>query len=417
MLVIGCLSATMLVCGALAAEVARARRALRNTAAQTLRDYAGYAGRVVGMELFRQAQQTRDALFAHILSERTGEPVSLHEFARGAADVFAADYEPDPYRGYLRVDLETLGWQGAGSLRDSVFARAWVDTLDEIRRSPRLPWSSGVLLHTGPQATLSGSYAIVRDRRTAHLIAYLVVQDRALSFRHMAATVMRETPLLPLSFASSEWNIDAAPGVRAVLSTNSLLGVRIRDAAGRELYRSPRWFRSPYDVSYAVQSGPGRFSIQTVLRPGLEHQLVPASLDGSSWLVYGGVAFLGVSLLTVSFVAFWGEMQRREAERVRGLEHLVTGLRHELNNALASVLLEAQLLESSPDVAPSVRESASAIAEQSERMRDVIRRLDHVDRLPVVDYFNGRSMVDLTATSSHPVPVTPPPPDGTPRAA
>lgn len=423
MLVVACLAATALVCGELAVQVASARRALRKSATQTLHEYEGYVGRMVGTELFRRAQQTRDSLFAHVAADRRDGAVTLDEFVRAAAVMFARDgYAADPRRGYLRMDLETRTWEGAGALRDSARALPWVDTIGRMRRSPRLLPATGVLVRSDSDATLSAWFAVVRDQRTGHLLAYAVVHDRAVPFHHVLDAVVRESPLLPPSLTGSAWNIDAPSAERLRVANDSLLAIRVVSATGRELYRSPRWFQGAHQASYTFQTGPGGFRIETALRPGLERELVPAVLEDSSWTIYAGLALLGASLLTISLVAFWGEMQHREAARVRGLQHLVTGLRHELNNALATVLLEAQLLETASDVAPAVRDSASVIAEQAERMRDVIRRLDNVDCLPVVDYVAGTSMVDLTATLSHPVPTAAGTgagerPDNEPRAA
>ncbi len=108
------------------------------------------------------------------------------------------------------------------------------------------------------------------------------------------------------------------------------------------------------------------------------------------------VASFGASLLAASLVAFWTDVKQRESERVRAMRDLTTGLSHELNNALASILLEAQLLAESPSVSDDVRVTGATIAEQSERMCEALRRLDHVEQLPVVNYLKDRLMVDLS---------------------
>ena len=124
--------------------------------------------------------------------------------------------------------------------------------------------------------------------------------------------------------------------------------------------------------------------------------------------LYIGFGLVGCFLLAVSLIAFWGEMSHQTSERARSMQQLTTGLRHELNNALASVMLEAQMLAASDEASTDARYAGAAIAEQSERMRNVLRRLDNVDRLPVVSYFEGRSMVDLAETR---------PPEETARAS
>lgn len=119
--------------------------------------------------------------------------------------------------------------------------------------------------------------------------------------------------------------------------------------------------------------------------------------------LYLAVAGFGAFLLTVSLVAFWGDVQRRESERARAMRDLSTGLRHELNNSLASILLEAQLLAEAPAAPDDACTTGAVIAEQAERMCEVLRRLDHVEQLPVVSYLKERSMVDFAHIAQRPL--------------
>lgn len=405
-LVIACLVGTMGVCVVLAGEVREARAALRATAAQTLHDYAGYVGRVIGTEIFRRDQGLRDELFAPVMHATAGPPIAIDGFARHADSVFTSQHNgPDPLRGYLRLDIVGETWTAAGGLTDSMLARRVVDTIEALRRSPQVVPTSGLIVFSQGKQTMSTSYMVVNDSIAQRLYAYVISQTRSAAFQQVVGQTIASTPLLPPSFAGSQWNVDAP--VAPHIPNDSLVGVRIVGSDGRLLYASAHWFESPYHGSYEFQTGPGGFTIETVLRPGLEQRLMPASIEKASRTLYVGFALLGAFLLTVSFVAFWGEMRQREAQRARAIRQLTTGLRHELNNALASVLLEAQLLETSGEHADEVRESAGAIAEQAQRMRDVLRRLDHVEHLPVVDYIEGQSMVDLASTSSWSAPVAP----------
>lgn len=416
-LVIACLVGTMGVCAVLAGEVREARAALRATAAQTLHDYAGYVGRVIGTEIFRRAQGLREELFAPVMHATAGPPIAIAGFAHHADSVFMSQHNaPDPLRGYLRLDIVGETWTAAGALTDSVLARRVVDTIEALRRSPQVVPTSGIIVFSQGKQTMSTSYMVVNDSTAPRLYAYVISQTRSAVFQQVVGETIASTPLLPPSFAGSQWNVDAP--VAPHIPNDSLVGVRIVGSDGRLLYTSARWFESPYHGSYEFQTGPGGFTIETVLRPGLEQRLMPASIEKASRTLYVGFALLGAFLLTVSFVAFWGEMRQREAQRAQAIRQLTTGLRHELNNALASVLLEAQLLETSGEHAAEVRESAGAIAEQAQRMRDVLRRLDHVEHLPVVDYIEGQSMVDLASTSSWAAPTAPKgKPGGKPHAA
>lgn len=388
------------VCTVLASEVSDARAALRATAERTLHDYAGYVGRVIGTELFRAAQAERDELFAPITRATDGPPIDVGEFARRGDSLFAS-MRPgrDPLRGYERLDLSVARWTARGALTDSVLGALVADTMLAMRRSPQVFPMAGVMLVSARSRPMSLYYRIANDRLTNKRYVYVVSQSRSAVFDQMVGQTIATVPLLPPSFAGSRWDVDAA--VKPRLPNDSLVGVRIVGVDGSVLFRSSNWFDSPYQSAYQFQTGPGGFTIETSLRPGLEQRLLPATIEQASRTLYVSMALLGVFLLTVSFIAFWGEMRQREAYRSRALRQLTTGLRHELNNALASVLLEAQLLEKSADADGQTRESAGAIAEQAQRMRDVLRRLDHVDHLPVVDYVDGQSMLDLAATATH----------------
>lgn len=399
------------VCVVLANEVRGARAALRATAAQTLHDYSGYVGRVIGTELFRAAQTERDELFAPVARATNGPPIDVAEFAKHGDSLFASMHHvPDPMRGYQRLDLTKLRWTTRGALRDTVLGTVVADTMLAMRRSPQVFPSMGVMVVTIDSRPVSLYYRIANDSVAHRLYAYVVSQSRSAVFEQMVAQTIASVPLLPPSFTGSRWDVDAP--VKPRLSNDSLVGVRIVGVDGTVLYHSSNWFDSPYHEAYQFQTGPGGFTIETSLRPGLEQRLVPASIEQASRTLYIAMALLGAFLTIVSFVAFWGEMRQREANRSRALRQLTTGLRHELNNALASVLLEAQLLETTGDASGQVRESAGAIAEQAQRMRDVLRRLDHVDHLPVVDYIEGQSMLDLAVTATHRTVPTPPKPSG-----
>lgn len=407
-LVVACLVGTMGVCILLAGQVRDARSALRATAAQTLQDYTGYVGRVIGTELFRAAQTERDELFAPVARASSGPPIGVVGFAHHADSLFESlHYHPDRYRGYERLDLTTLEWTTHGALADSALARLVTDTMLAMRRSPQVFPSTGVMLISIDSHPVSLYYRIANDSVARHLYAYIVTQARSAVFDQIVGQTIATVPLLPPSFTGSRWNVDAT--ARPQISNDSLVGVRIVGIDGTVLYRSSNWFDGKYHASYQFETGPGGFTIATSLRPGLEARLVPASIERASRRLYWAITLLGAFLITVSFVAFWGEMRQREAQRARSLRQLTTALRHELNNALASVLLEAQLLETTADADGQVRESAGAIAEQAQRMRDVLRRLDHVEHLPVIDYIEGQSMFDLATTATFRLPSTPAP--------
>lgn len=400
-LVVACLAGTTVVCAILATEVRQANAALEATTSQTLRDYATAAGRILGTEAIRRSQTFRAQLYGPLMGTVVvdGAAPPLRTFAKRADSLYAAEkYEPDSLRGYIRVDVRRKVWEGLGSMADSsraalvvsrVLARAGVDTV----RTP-------LLMLPGAHEPIITSAAAVADSG-GHQYMYVVVQARATNFRHAMQATMESVPLLPPSFAGSAWNLEGSPAANHI-SNDSLIGVRIIAVDGTVLYVSPHSYPGPYRGQYNFQSGPDGFTIETVLRPSLATALVPAVVRTAGRSLYIGLGLVGCFLLAVSFIAFWGEMSHQTAQRARSMQQLTTGLRHELNNALASVMLESQMLAASDDASPDARYAGVAIAEQAERMRKVLRRLDNVDRLPVVSYFDGKSMVDLTETRTMP---------------
>jgi len=400
-LVVACLAGTTVVCAILATEVRQANAALEATTSQTLRNYATAAGRILGTEAIRRSETFRSRLYGPLMGTVVvnGTAPPLHTFALRADSLFATEkYEPDSLRGYIRVDVRTRKWEGLLSMADSsraalVVARALARARLDTGRTP-------LLMLPRAREPIIVSAAAVADS-DGHQYMYVVTQARATNFRHVMQATMESVPLLPPSFAGSAWNLDKSAAANNV-SNDSLIGVRISAVDGTVLYVSPHSYDGPYRGQYHFQSGPDGFTIETVLRPSLATALVPAVVRTAGRSLYIGLGLVGCFLLAVSFIAFWGEMSHQTAERARSMQELTTGLRHELNNALASVMLESQMLASSDDASPDARYAGAAIAEQAERMRKVLRRLDNVDRLPVVDYFEGKSMVDLTG--EQPVP-------------
>ncbi len=385
------------MCATLASEVRQANASLHATTSQTLRGYATTAGRVLGTEAIRRSNDFRGRLFGPLMGTVLvdGDAPPLAAFALRADSLYADEhYAADPLRGYLRLDVRTGRWEAAGALSDSVLARTVVDTAFARARSPH---KSGSILFSRSSTPLTVATALVADAN-GHRYMYIVAQSRATNFQHAIRETMETVPLLPPSFTGAVWNMDQQLSAANRNANYAMIGVRIIAADGTLLYASPNWFAGTYTGSYTLQSGPGSFRIQTVLRPDLESRLVPAAVRTAGKFLYVGLVLVGCFLLAVSLIAFRGELSHQMSQRALSMQRLTTGLRHELNNSLASVLLEAQMLAASENASPDSRHAGAAIAEQADRMSKVLRRLENVDRLPVVNYFDGKSMLDLAET-------------------
>ncbi len=393
-LVVACLAGTVIVCAILATEVHEANAALQAASSRTLGDYATAAGRVLGTEAIRRDTEFRTRLFGPLMGTVLvdGTVPPLASFAQRAESLYKdAGYPADPYRGYLRFELKTRKWEGEMAMSDTVRANLVIDAviarLNGVQQSPTLalPGVSGRIIFA--------STAVMGSDGKRY--AYAITQTRASNFKHAMQATMQAVPLLPPSFTGTAWNMNLPASAAGNPANDSLIGVRIIAADGALLYASPHWYGGPYRGSYKFQTGADGFDVETVLRPSLATLLVPAAVRAAGRTVYIGLGLVAFFLLAVSLIAFWGEMSHQTSECARHLEQLTTGLRHELNNALASVMLEAQMLAESDDASPDSRYAGASIAEQAERMRKVLRRLDNVDHLPVVSYFEGKSMLDL----------------------
>lgn len=93
---------------------------------------------------------------------------------------------------------------------------------------------------------------------------------------------------------------------------------------------------------------------------------------------------------------------RLTAARRRALLELSLGLRHEVNNALAGIVLVADLLDA-PDVAAEDRRRwAECVRQQSLRIAGVLRRLEDVEALVTRPYLHGADMIDLSPGAQGP---------------
>ncbi|MDQ3556237.1 MAG: PAS domain-containing protein [Gemmatimonadota bacterium] len=83
--------------------------------------------------------------------------------------------------------------------------------------------------------------------------------------------------------------------------------------------------------------------------------------------------------------------------RHEAVRDLVRALRHEINNPLAVVIGEAQLLrdEALGSLDPALRHSVLAIVEQSTRINDLVRRLSTLEDMPRDSYMNEHGGIDF----------------------
>lgn len=85
-----------------------------------------------------------------------------------------------------------------------------------------------------------------------------------------------------------------------------------------------------------------------------------------------------------------------QAERTRALQELPVGIRHEVNNALAALLENAQVLAETNGLDAVGQEAARAIQTEVLRLAEVTERLQRVEELPRVPYLGSVVMIDVS---------------------
>jgi nitrate/nitrite-specific signal transduction histidine kinase len=94
------------------------------------------------------------------------------------------------------------------------------------------------------------------------------------------------------------------------------------------------------------------------------------------------------------------ETQERlvEAERLAAVAQIHIALRHEINNPLSVLVGAAEILRHCPDDPEVVREWVACLRQATDRIVDVMRRLEGLRRVETTDYVEGITMVDLRRT-------------------
>lgn len=127
--------------------------------------------------------------------------------------------------------------------------------------------------------------------------------------------------------------------------------------------------------------------LQAHLMPVNQEILLPI------YVSYGALA-IAVGWLSQQLHDYYQRLIR--SERLAAIGEVAVTIRHEVNNALASVIAEAGLLKTTKaDLAPEDRQGIDTILEMSNRIAADLRKLAHLADAPSVDYLSEQRMVDL----------------------
>lgn len=89
------------------------------------------------------------------------------------------------------------------------------------------------------------------------------------------------------------------------------------------------------------------------------------------------------------------QLQANEQRKLETLGQVALTLNHELNNAMATIELQLQLLRRQPALGPAAEKYARQIHGSLDRIHGTLESLKHVRRIVLTDYVSGVKMLDL----------------------
>jgi signal transduction histidine kinase len=92
-----------------------------------------------------------------------------------------------------------------------------------------------------------------------------------------------------------------------------------------------------------------------------------------------------------------------ETERLAAIGQLAVAVRHEINNALTTIIAESQLLsEVDHTLSDDQRASARSIYDAAQRIAADVRKITNLESAPVVEYADGVAMLDIHEARERP---------------
>ena len=88
------------------------------------------------------------------------------------------------------------------------------------------------------------------------------------------------------------------------------------------------------------------------------------------------------------------------AQWMAGVGQTALAIQHEVNNPLAALLGNVQLMLMDEDLSPDVRKLAEDMLVQSRRVANVVTRLSALEAPKTVEYLSGATMLDLSVRTS-----------------
>ena len=156
-------------------------------------------------------------------------------------------------------------------------------------------------------------------------------------------------------------------------------------------------------LTYGMRGAVAGLVMGTVLFTAIQY-LVALNLEPEDWRItvpiyasYGAIA-ISVGWLSEQLHLFYN--RAIQGARVAVVGQVAVTMRHEVNNALATILAEGQLLEQDAVLThPEDKESLQNILAMTRRIRDSVDKLTVLTQTPTTEYVAGVKMIDLAKLS------------------
>jgi signal transduction histidine kinase len=153
-------------------------------------------------------------------------------------------------------------------------------------------------------------------------------------------------------------------------------------------------------LHYGMHGAVSGLVMGTILFTAIQF-LVAWSLEPEDWRItvpiyvaYGAIA-ISVGWLSEQLHLFYD--RAIQGERVAVVGQVAVAIRHEVNNALAAIIAEGQLLEQDGRLThPEDVKSLENIIAMARRVNESMEKLATVSHAPVTDYAAGVKMIDIT---------------------
>ena len=153
-------------------------------------------------------------------------------------------------------------------------------------------------------------------------------------------------------------------------------------------------------LHYGMHGAVSGLVMGTILFTAIQF-LVAWSLEPEDWRItvpiyvaYGAIA-ISVGWLSEQLHLFYD--RAIEGERIAVVGQVAIAIRHEVNNALAAIIAEGQLLEQDGRLThPEDVRSLENIIAMARRVNDSMEKLATLTHAPITDYAAGVKMIDIT---------------------